>query len=281
MSATTLPRSASPSATPGRGTGHMVTTQVRSEVLRYRRVPEYFIGVVILPIILFAMFGLPTSGTVLPEGTTVVAILFVSFCCYGVVSQALFSFGAELATERQKGWLRRLRATPMPMWLYFTGKLALNLVFTLVIVAGMAALAAVAGAADFDPGRLALTAAVLLLGTVAFSPMGAAIAYWARPKAVSTIVNLVFLPLSFLSGFFFSLNGLPQVLQQIAPWLPTFHFGQLAWSAMAPSATDRRAFGISEASNLPLNAAVVVAWFLVCTALTAWGYRRELDRERG
>src|SRR5699024_4547020 len=178
-------------------------------------VPEYFIGVVVLPVILFAMFGLPNSGETLPGGTTVVAMIFVSFACYGVVSQALFSFGAELAAERLQGWLRRLRSTPMPMWVYFAGKLALNLVFTLVIVGGIALLAALAGDARFDASRLATTTAVLLLGTLVFSPMGSAIAYWARPRAASTIVNLVFLPLSFLSGFFFPLSQLPTVLQGV------------------------------------------------------------------
>ena len=38
---------------------------------------------------------------------------------------------------------------------------------------------------------LSLHRAVLLLGTVVFSPMGAAIAYLVRPRAVATIVNLV------------------------------------------------------------------------------------------
>ncbi len=272
-------RRLSPSAEPSRGALHMLATQVGSEVIRYRRVPEYFIGVVILPIILFAMFGLPNAGDVLPGGTTVVAMLFVSFCCYGVVSQALFSFGAELATERQKGWLRRLRATPMPMWGYFVGKVALSLVFTLVTVGGAALLAATAGRADFDLGRLAATCGVLLLGTVAFSPMGSAIAYWARPKAVATIVNLVFLPLSFLSGFFFPIRELPEILQEIAPWLPTYHFGQLAWSTMAPR-DDVDQFGVRITGGVTLHVAVVAGWFLVCTALTVWGYRRELDRER-
>lgn len=278
---TTYPRTPSPTALPGRGTAHALLTQVRSEVVRYRRMPEYFIGVVVLPIILFAMFGLPAAGTRLPDGTTVTALLFVSFSCYGVISQALFSFGAELATERQKGWLRRLRATPMPMWLYFTGKLALNVVFILTIITGMAALATTAGRADFDPAALIATIGVLLLGTVAFSPMGAAIAYWVRPKAATTIVNLVFLPLAFLSGFFFSLSALPQVLQDIAPYLPTYHFGQLAWAAMAPSETDRLAFGLPQATDPTVSAAVVIGWFLLCSTLTALGYRRELERERG
>lgn len=279
--ATAYPRFPSPTALAGRGTPYALLTQVRSEVVRYRRLPEYFIGVVVLPILLFAMFGLPAAGNRLPDGTTVTAMLFVSFSCYGVVSQALFSFGAELATERQKGWLRRLRATPMPMWLYFTGKLALNVVFILAIVIGMAALAVTAGSAELDPAALLATMGVLVLGTVAFSPMGAAIAYWVRPKAATTIVNLVFLPLAFLSGFFFSLSALPQVLQDIAPFLPTYHFGQLAWAAMSPSEIDRLAFGLPQATDLTVSAAVVIGWFVLCSLLAAVGYRRELERERG
>ncbi len=270
----------SPEAVATRGRPGMVAAQVASEIRRTARVPEYFIGVVVLPVILFAMFGLPNSGETLPAGTTVVAMLFVSFACYGVVSQALFSFGAELAAERLQGWLRRLRSTPMPMWVYFAGKLALNLVFTVVIVAGIALLAVLAGDARFDPERLAATSAVLLLGTLVFSPMGSAIAYWARPRAASTIVNLVFLPLSFLSGFFFPLSELPTVLQGVAPWLPTYHFGQLAWSAMAPAA-DREIFGAGDGTPIAVSLAVVLVWGAVCTVATAAGYRRELDRERG
>ena len=273
-------RRLSPGATRTGGVAAMVAVQVRSEVTRYRRMPEYFVGVVILPVILFAMFGLPNSGSVLPGGTSVVAMIFVSFACYGVVSQALFSFGAELAAERQKGWLRRLRATPMPMWVYFAGKLAMNLVFTVTIAGAMALLAQLGGDASFDLGRLLGTAAVLLLGTVVFSPMGAAIAYLARPKAVATIVNLVFLPLSFASGFFFPLRQLPQVLQDLAPWLPTYHFGQLARDTMAPAA-DVEAFGGGSATgSTALHLAVVLGWAVVCVAATVWGYRREAARER-
>ena len=275
-----LTRRHSAGATRTGGLIAMVGTQIGSEVTRYRRMPEYFIGVVVLPIILFAMFGLPNAGDVLPGGTTVVALIFVSFSCYGVVSQSLFSFGAELATERQKGWLRRLRATPMPMAVYFLGKLAMNLIFTVGTVGGMALLAQFAGAADFGPGRLLITGAVMLLGTVVFSPMGAAVAYLARPKAVTTIVNLVFLPLSFLSGFFFPLRQLPTVLQDIAPWLPTFHFGQLAWSAIAP-AGDVQAFGVDRTGGAAVHLIVVLGWFVLCTVATAWGYRRESARERG
>lgn len=272
-------RRLSPNATRTGGPGRMLGTQVLSEVRRGRRTPEYFVGVVILPVILFAMFGLPNAGDTLPGGTTVVALIFVSFSCYGVVSQSLFSFGAELATERQKGWLRRLRATPMPMWVYFAGKLAMNMIFTLTITAAMALLGQLGGDAAFDGPRLLRTGGVMLLGTLVFSPMGAAIAYLARPKAVSTIVNLVFLPLSFVSGFFFPLSQLPNILQDVAPFLPTYHFGQLAWTAMAPT-SDVELFGVELIGGTASHLLVLAGWFALCVSATVWGYRREAGRER-
>jgi ABC-2 type transport system permease protein len=249
------------------------------EVRRYRRIPEYFIGVVELPIILYAMFGLGDAGEVLPLGTDVGAMMFVSIGCYAVVSEALFSFGGELATERGKGWLRRLRATPMPMWVYFGGKVALNLIFTLVSLAGMVAVAVVAGHVTFDLSRLTATCAILLTGVIAFSTMGSAIAYWVRPGAVSTIVNLVFLPLSFLSGYFYPLDQLPDVFTKVAQVLPTYHFGQLAWGVMAP-AQDVASFGNPPDGTALGHLAVVLMWFVGCGILTVLGYRRELDRER-
>jgi ABC-2 type transport system permease protein len=249
------------------------------EVRRYRRIPEYFIGVVVLPIILYAMCGRRDAGKVLPLGTDVGAMMFVSICCYGVVSEALFSFGGELATERSTGWLRRLRATPMPMWVYFAGKVALNLVFRLVSLGGMAAVAVAAGHVTFDLSTLIATCTILLTGVVAFSTVGSAIAYWVRPRAVSTIVNLVFLPLSFLSGFFYPLDQLPGVFAKVAQVLPTYHFGQLAWGVKA-SAQDVASFGNPPSGSTIGHLAVVLSWFVGCGILTVLGYQRELDRER-
>jgi ABC-2 type transport system permease protein len=274
-----LPRRLSPLTRPAGGMAQLLITQVTTEVRRYRRIPEYFIGVVVLPIILYGMFGLGDAGKALPLGTDVGAMMFVSIGCYAVVSQALFSFGGELATERSKGWLRRLRATPMPTWVYFAGKVALNLVFTLVSLGGMVAVAVIAGHVTFDLSRLIATIMILLTGVVAFSTMGSAIAYWVRPRAVSTIVNLVFLPLSFLSGFFYPLDQLPEVFAKVAPVLPTYHFGQLAWGLMAP-AQDVASFGNPPSGSTVGHLAVVLGWFVGCGILTVLGYRRELDRER-
>ncbi|SEA30021.1 ABC-2 type transport system permease protein [Bowdeniella nasicola] len=256
-----------------------LAAQVRAEVTRFRRLPEYVVGVVLLPVILFAMFGLTNRDNVLPSGLAVPGILVVSFAAYGVVSQSLFSFGSDLATERAQGWLRRMRATPMTMTTYFGGKLAMNIIFAIAMVALLLATASLFGKVDFHWPRALAAAAICVSGAIWFAPFGAAIAYWARPGAATTIVNLVFLPLSFLSGFFMPLAQLPEVFQKVAPFLPTYHFGALAWRTLAEPA-DLEFIMTDPAINLWLSAGIVAAWFLAASVLAIAGYRLEQRRER-
>ncbi|MGB2699347.1 MAG: hypothetical protein WBC31_03155, partial [Candidatus Phosphoribacter baldrii] len=112
-------RRLSPEAARMPGALGTLAAQLRAELLSSARVPEYVVGVVAVPIILYTMFGLPNAGEVLPGGTDVGAMMFASMSAYGVVSLAIFTFGVGVAEERGKGWLRRMRATPMPFWAYF------------------------------------------------------------------------------------------------------------------------------------------------------------------
>ena len=130
------------------------------------------------------------------------------------------------------------------MWAYFAAKVASALALAVLIYALVWALAMAGARVPFDAARAARTLAALLLGVIAFAPMGFALAFWARPRAAAAIGNLLFLPLSFVSGFFTPLNGLPQILRDAAPWLPTYHFGLLVWGGVAPAEDVRHFTGV-------------------------------------
>lgn len=258
----------------------LLAAQVLAEVRQSLRIPQFLIGVVAVPVMLYAMFGLPEAGQVMPGGTDVGAMMFASLSSYGVVSLAIFTFGVDIAQERGKGWLRRLRATPMPMWAYFAGKCAMAVAFAAAILVATAAVATLAGGVRFDAARLVRTSLVLVSGALAFSTMGFALAYWTRPRAASAIGNLVFLPLAFASGFFYTLDQLPGFLQDLAHYLPTYHFGQLVWNQLGP-ASDVQAFGSPAPDSLLVHLAWVIGCFVVFGILAAVGYRRDLERDHG
>jgi ABC-2 type transport system permease protein len=72
----------------------------------------------------------------------------------------------------------------------------------------------------------------LLAGSLPFIGLGFAIGYWSGPHAAPAVANLIYLPLSFASGLFVPLDQLPGFVRTLAPFLPSYHYAQLAWSAL-------------------------------------------------
>ncbi|MHA6509773.1 ABC transporter permease [Tessaracoccus sp. Y1736] len=244
------------------------------------RTPEFAAGAIAIPVILYAMFGLPNADGVLPGGTVVGLVMAVSMCAYGVVSLAIFTFGEDVAKERGRGWTRTLSATPLPTWVYLVGKLANALVLGTVIVAAIASLAFLLGGADLALGTWVQVWLLMLAGVLAFSTLGFAIAFVARPRAAAMIANLVFLPLAFASGFFVPMNQLPQVLRDIAAFLPTFHFGQLAHHLVMP-ASDVAFWTGAETRPLWVHVVWVAGSAVALGTVALMASRREAVTRRG
>ncbi len=76
----------------------------------------------------------------------------------------------------------------------------------------------------------------LLAGSLPFVALGFAIGYTAGPHSAPALANLIYLPLSFASGLFMPVSQLPGFVQRVAPYLPSYHYGQLAWSAVGARA---------------------------------------------
>src|SRR6266478_6810172 len=90
----------------------------------------------------------------------------------------------------------------------------------------------VAGGIRETPAVWATIITRLLAGSLPFIGLGFAIGYWSGPNAAPAVANLIYLPLSFASGLFVPLSQLPDFVQRLAPYLPSYHYAQLAWSAL-------------------------------------------------
>ncbi|PYF96336.1 ABC-2 type transport system permease protein [Georgenia satyanarayanai] len=277
MTATALHLPTGPSAgRTARLLGYHSLVQLRSSL----RSAEFAVGAVAVPVILYAMFGLPDAGSLLPGGTRVGLAMLVSFGCYGVVSLAIFTFGEDVAKERGRGWPRTLAATPFPTWVHLAGKAASAVVHALAIVVAMSVAAATLGGVRLEATEWLALGAALVSGVLLFSTLGFAIAYLARPRAATVIANLVFLPLSFASGFFFPLSELPDVVGRVAQWLPTYHFGQLAYRTVMP-AEDVEFWTGRALQPVWVHLVAVVGTAALLGVVTVWAARREAVTRRG
>ncbi len=263
-------RHLSPTAVRSGGLGPMLLQQARSEFIKLWRIPMFSIPTLVFPVLLFLLFGAPNAQETLPGGVSLGKYVMASFAAYGVLGIAFFSFGIGVASERGQGWTKLVRATPVPPWVYFAGKGAMALLFATLLLLMLFSVAAVVAGVRMAPGEWATLYVSLVLGMLPLVTAGFALGYWAGPNSAAAVANLIYLPISFASGFLIPLQSLPSFVQALTPYLPPYHYGQLAW----------RAVGLDDG-----QAATHIAWLLgsgvVFGALAVWGYRRDSGKQFG
>lgn len=244
--------------------GRMLLMQTWSQFLRYWRVPGFSVTSLALPVVFFTFFGLRFAPLTDASGFSVGAYLLASFGAYSVGQVMVYSFGIGVAAERALKQDLLMRATPLPPVIHLLARVLNALLFAFVSLVVLIAYGVVVGGVRQDLGVWATIVWRLLAGSLPFIALGFAIGYTAGTNAAPALANLIYLPLSFASGLFIPISQLPSFVQQVAPYLPTYHYGQLAWSAVgAPSE--------SVATSLGWLAAYTVLFL----ALAVRGYRRE------
>jgi len=210
----------------------MLLAQTRSELLMRWRVPAFSVTNLVLPIVFFTFFGLPVAHVVRGDGVSIGAYLLASFGAYAVGNVMVYGFGIGVANERGMKIDRLMRASPLPPLVFMLAKVLTALVFSLVALVLLIGYGIVVGGIHQTPAVWATIVLRLLAGSLPFIALGFAIGYWSGPNAAPALANLIYLPLSFASGLFVPLNQLPAFIQTLAPFLPSYHYAQLAWSAL-------------------------------------------------
>lgn len=239
--------------------------EARFELVRLVRQPAYVIPTFAFPLAFYYFFGI-SMGPQRYAGHSVATYMLASFGAFGVIGAALFGFGISVALERSSGWLILRRASPMRLWSYFGAKMLAALCFSLAVAAALETLGGFFGGVQLAPQAWLALLGVLVAGAVPFCALGLAIGTIAPANGAPAIVNLIYLPMSFLGGLWIPAGLLPKAFVHIAPWMPTYHFANLALAAI----------GIGSAA--PLDIVALMLWTAVFLALAAFGWRRDESR---
>jgi ABC-2 type transport system permease protein len=215
----------------------LVLHQVFYEQLSFWRNRQNAIFTFVFPVVFIVILGALFHGAgrssyydglaVLQYYVPTIAALSVLGSCYGQLAVAL-------AARRQNGMLKRVRATPLPAWVYFTGLLVhciLVSVVDIVLIVGIGRLYGVP-----LPTHWLSVAVTLLLAAACFCALGVAVASLiANSEAAPAVAQIVLFPLLFLSGTYLPIHS--SVLNQVAGWLPVRPFNE---ALMAPFAENAR-----------------------------------------
>ena len=233
--------------------------EVRSECVRYLRAPGFMLPIMLFPGMFYLVFGVLMARG---EGAEAGRYLLASYGTFGVMSPGLFGFGVSLALERDGGLLTLKRALPMPPGAYLLGKMVMAMGAAAVVVLMLLGLSQ-AGHVTLSLAQAGALLATGVLGVLPFCALGMFVGTLIKGQGAPGLLNLVYLPMSFLSGLWFPLPMLPKVLQQLAPVWPSYHLDRIALAAVGLN--DQPVLG---------NVAVLLAFAVVFLLLAARRLRR-------
>lgn len=205
-----------------------LTLEAWLEFLKTLRTPDFALPALIFPVAFYTLFGLVFGG----RGFSAAEWYLATIGSFGIIGPALFGFGASIASEREQGWLRLRAVTPAPPLGYFLAKLAMAMLFALLIGLLLALLASVFGGVRLEAWRWLALFSVYFFGCLPFAALGLTIGLLVSAQAAPTVVQLIYMPLGALAGLWWPLFFMPATMQAIAWLLPTFHLGQLALTAV-------------------------------------------------
>jgi ABC-2 type transport system permease protein len=250
-------------ATPVMTTGRVLNAYVqeaKSECLRYLRNPGFLLPTLLFPSVFYLMFGIFLGHA---NSADAPRYLLASYGTFGVMAPGLFGFGVSLALERDTGLLTLKRALPMPPGAYLLGKMCMALLVAAIVSMILLCLAVFLAGVHLSPARIAAFFAVEILGVLPFSALGLLVGTLVKGQGAPGVVNLIYLPMAFLSGLWFPLSIMPAFLQSIGPLWPAYHLDRLALSAV----------GLGQ-GNEAVHAAVLLGFTVVFVLLAARRLRR-------
>ncbi|HUX87439.1 MAG TPA: ABC transporter permease [Chloroflexota bacterium] len=238
-----------------------VAAQTQMELTLTMRRGENVLVTVIIPVVLLVFFA---SLNVIPAGNgSGLNFLVPGILALAIISTGMVNLGIATAYERYYGVLKRLGGSPLPRWGLLVAKalavLALEIFQILLLYV----------VAHFGYGwqphlQVPLAVAAVILGTIAFSALGLAMAGALRAEATLAIANGLYLLFLLLGDIVLPLDHLPALLRPIASVLPATVLSDTLRAAVVPGAS---------ASSFSFIA--LVAWAVVASVLAIRTFRWE------
>ena len=156
---------------------------------------------------------------------------------FSVITACYTNIAISLTFQRDRGVLKRLRATPLPSWAYMFGRIAHSILLSILLVIICAGFGRLFFGATLPTHTLPAFLLTLVVGAATFCALGIAItAVIPNADASPAVVNASILPLLFISNVFIPLQNPPAWLDAVSKIFPIRHFADaLVGSFFSPT----------------------------------------------
>jgi ABC-2 type transport system permease protein len=236
----------------------------RREVGRTFRNRRFFFFSLGFPLVLYFVIAGSQAGTKNFAGTGVSAALFymAGLVSFGTMSSVI-STGARIAGERQVGWTRQLRITPLTTGAYFRAKVLTAYAMAGITIAALYIAGAILGV-RLPAGQWLEMTGLILIGLLPVAALGIALGHMLNIDSIGPAMGGIVALLALVGGTWFPVaHGF---LHDLGQFLPSY------WLARAGH------LGTGAAPWSLGGWLVIAVWTVAMTALAGWAYRRDTNR---
>jgi ABC-2 type transport system permease protein len=249
--------------------GALNLTALGIEVRRLLRNKRTAIFAVIMPCVLFLLFGLNSSYANQNNGKgtygNVSAFILISMALYGAVL-ATTSGGAMVSVERAAGWSRQLRLTPLSPVAYIFIKALTAMVLGGTSVIAVFIVGVITGKPSMPVWLWIVSGLCVWVGSLIFAAFGLFMGYLLPTENAMQFLGFALLIFSFGGGLFIPLSQFPHVLRVIAEFTPLYGLNQLVHTPLLNGSVHAAWVG---------NA---VAWLVIFAGGAIWRFRKDTAR---
>ena len=236
----------------------------RYELLRTFRDRRLFLFAFGFPVILYFVIAVPNRHIRDFSSTGVTAPLYymVSLASFGTM-MSMMSAGFRIAGERQVGWTRQLRITPLSVRAYMRAKILTAYAMALVSLLLLYVCGAALGV-SLPGGRWLLMTVLVLVALLPFGVLGVALGHVLTVDSVGPATGGIVSLLAVVSGTWFPITH--GFLHDVGQFVPSYWLVQAGRIGLHGQAWHGMAW------------AVVIGWTVVLTVVAGYAYRRDSGR---
>ena len=199
-------------------------TLLQKEVQRFWKVSFQTVAAPVLTAVLYLLvFSHVLEGRVLVyDRLSYTAFLIPGLVMMSMLQNAFANSASSLVQSKIMGSLVFVLLTPLSHWAWFSAYVGASVLRGLLVGVGVFVFTLFFATPEFAaPGWIVVFA---LLGSALMGTLGLIAGLWAdKFDQMAAFQNFLIMPMTFLSGVFYSLHSLPQFWQQVSHFNPFFY----------------------------------------------------------
>jgi ABC-2 type transport system permease protein len=233
------------------------------EVLRTFRNRRFMVFSLAFPLILLVTIGSANRHAML-GGISFPLYFMVGMASWGAMV-AMISSGARISAERQVGWTRQLRITPLRASAYFRAKIFCGYVMSLLTLAILYITGSALGV-RLDAKQWVTMTVLILVGLIPFAVIGIMFGHLLKPDSLGPAIGGLTALFAVFGGAWGPIST-ARTFVEVVKCIPSYWLVQAGKTALGGSGWP------------PAEAWIVIAaWTVVASRFAVLAYRRDTGR---